>query len=127
MISPSDLYLTRDNNNSNSLRIEFDGHPNDIIIIDKFFEEGYQIESIQFADGTIITDLSNRLKQIIDNKDISISGNNTLISALLEGENHCSIVGNDSNNYFRGNYGDNSYTGGLGNDTIRDEFKTNER
>ena len=126
-ISPSDLYLTRDNNNSNSLCIEFDGHPNDIIIIDKFFEEGYQIESIQFADGTIITDLSNRLKQIIDNKDISISGNNTLISALLEGENHCSIVGNDSNNYFRGNYGDNSYTGGLGNDTIRDEFKTNER
>ncbi len=126
-ISPSDLYLTRDNNNSNSLRIEFDGHPNDIIIIDKFFEEGYQIESIQFADGTIITDLSNRLKQIIDNKDISISGNNTLISALLEGENHCSIVGNDSNNYFRGNYGDNSYTGGLGNDIIRDEFKTNER
>ncbi|RAI15392.1 MAG: hypothetical protein DKM22_04595 [Candidatus Melainabacteria bacterium] len=126
-ISPSDLYLTRDNNNSNSLCIEFDGHPNDIIIIDKFFEEGYQIESIQFADGTIITDLSNRLKQIIDNKDISISGNNTLISALLEGEDHCSIVGNDSNNYFRGNYGDNSYTGGLGNDTIRDEFKTNER
>lgn len=111
--------------NGNNLRIYFRNRNNNFIQIEDYFvDDNHKIENIEFADGTVITDLSNYITGYAKEDDITLSGNNK--SAILLGKDDLSVIGSSNDDYIRGNSGDNTYTGGAGDDTIEDRAGGND-
>lgn len=102
--------------NQNNLEIIFDGQEGSILVQDFFANTDNKIENFEFADGTVITDLTSHIKEITSDGNITMSSGAT--SATLTGENNSSVVGNALDNTIVGNSGNNTITGGLGNDYI---------
>lgn len=111
--------------NGNNLRIYFRNRNNNFIQIEDYFvDDEHKIEKCEFADGTVITDLSNYITGYAKEDDITLSGNNK--SAILLGKDDLSVIGSSNDDYIRGNSGDNTYTGGAGDDTIEDRTGGND-
>ena len=111
--------------NGNNLRIYFKNKLGKFIQIEDYFvDDNHKIENIEFADGTVITDLSNYITGYAKEDDITLSGNNK--SAILLGKDDLSVIGSSNDDYIRGNSGDNTYTGGAGDDTIEDRAGGND-
>ncbi len=102
--------------NQNNLEIIFDGQEGSILVQDFFANTDNKIENFEFADGTVITDLTSHIKEITSDGNITMSSG--AASATLTGENNSSVVGNALDNTIVGNSGNNTITGGLGNDYI---------
>ena len=111
--------------NGNNLRIYFKNKLGKFIQIEDYFvDDEHKIEKCEFADGTVITDLSNYITGYAKEDDITLSGNNK--SAILLGKDDLSVIGSSNDDYIRGNSGDNTYTGGAGDDTIEDRAGGND-
>lgn len=111
--------------NGNNLRIYFRNRNNNFIQIEDYFvDDEHKLEKCEFADGTVITDLSNYITGYAKEDDITLSGNNK--SAILLGKDDLSVIGSSNDDYIRGNSGDNTYTGGAGDDTIEDRAGGND-
>lgn len=102
--------------NQNNLEIIFDGQEGSILVQDFFANTDNKIENFEFADGTVITDLTSHIKEITSDGNITMSSG--AANATLTGENNSSVVGNALDNTIVGNSGNNTITGGLGNDYI---------
>lgn len=102
--------------NQNNLEIIFDGQEGSILVQDFFANTDNKIENFEFADGTVITDLTSHIKEITSDENITMSSG--AANATLTGENNSSVVGNALDNTIVGNSGNNTITGGLGNDYI---------
>lgn len=102
--------------NQNNLEIIFDGQEGSILVQDFFANTDNKIENFEFADGTVITDLTLHIKEITSDGNITMSSG--AANATLTGENNSSVVGNALDNTIVGNSGNNTITGGLGNDYI---------
>ena len=111
--------------NGNNLRIYFKNKLGKFIQIEDYFvDDEHKIEKCEFADGTVITELSNYITGYAKEDDITLSGNNK--SAILLGKDDLSVIGSSNDDYIRGNSGDNTYTGGAGDDTIEDRTGGND-
>ena len=111
--------------NGNNLRIYFKNKLGKFIQIEDYFvDDEHKLEKCEFADGTVITDLSNYITGYAKEDDITLSGNNK--SAILLGKDDLSVIGSSNDDYIRGNSGDNTYTGGAGDDTIEDRAGGND-
>ena len=78
------------------------------ILINKYFETGYNIEKMEFADGTVIDLTQTELELVSDTIDTDITG--TMYDDVL--------TGNIKNNNITAGNGDDIITGGAGDDTI---------
>lgn len=84
-----------------------------------------KIERFEFADGTVITDITELVKVLGSEDDLTLPDN--FEQAHLRGENNTTAVGNDLDNWLGGNNGDNTFAGGKGNDNFWDDKSTSER
>lgn len=91
-------------------------------LIDNYFDESndYKIETVKFADGTIITDFSDKLHGLIsETENVVLTGNQ--IEGGVWGEANLNVTGNNLDNHINGNSGNNVMIGGQGNDSFWDE------
>ena len=112
--------------NGNNLRIYFRNRNNNFIQIEDYFvDDNHKIENIEFADGTVISNLSDYLAGYYsDNSNIQLSG--TEKNAILEGGQNLSVIGSANADYIIGNAGNNTYNAGAGDDTIEDRAGGND-
>ena len=93
--------------------------------IESFFTNpDNKIEKFEFADGTIITDITNHISVIASDNNIVLSESEQ--EAHLWGEGNTSATGNDLDNWFGGNSGNNTFEGKGGNDYFYDEQGGND-
>ncbi len=128
-ITTENIHFLR-NLETNELEIWFDldYDNNDRLTIENFFgSETNKIEYFEFADGSIIDNIEEYIRAwgSKHNEDLEIPEN--IQEAHLRGEGHITAIGNDNDNWIGGNFGDNSFIGGKGNDYYWDDCKTNER
>ena len=110
---------------SADLNIWFMGIDNQGLTIKDFFSDpAAKIENFELADGTVITDITNYIKAIGTDENISLPSG--VDQANTWGENDISISGNDNDNWLGGNAGNNTITGGKGDDYLYDDQSTNE-
>ena len=112
--------------NGNNLRIYFRNRNNNFIQIEDYFvDDNHKIENIEFADGTVISNLSDYLAGYYsDNSNIQLSG--TEKNAILEGGQNLSVIGSANADYIIGNAGNNTYNAGAGDDLIQDRAGGND-
>ena len=116
------------NLSSNNLEIWFDiEDSNSGITIENYFgNDENKIERFEFADGTVITDITDLVK-LFGSEDDDITLPENIEEAHLRGQEDISAVGNDLDNWMGGNSGDNTFTGGKGNDDFWDDQNSSER
>ena len=95
-----------------------------LTIKDFFSDPNAKIEKFELSDGTIITDISNYITAIGSEENITLPSG--VLQAHLQGEADTTATGNNLDNWIGGNAGDNTITGGLGNDYLFDDQSTNE-
>ena len=78
------------------------------ILINRYFEDGYNIEKMEFADGSVIDLTQTKFELVSDTIDTDITG--TMYDDVL--------TGNIKNNNITAGNGDDLITGGAGDDTI---------
>lgn len=112
--------------NGNNLRIYFKNKNNKFIQIEDYFlDDDHKIERCEFANGTVITNLSDYISGYYsENEDITLSGTN-INAVLLDGED-LSVIGSNNDEYIIGNAGNNTYNAGAGNDRIEDRAGGND-
>ena len=121
-ISPEDVVFVRFNSD---LHVTFKDIPqNGIVIKDFFSDTTKRIEKFEFSDGTVITDISNKISTIISEDNIVLP--NGIKDAVLEGVLDTTVTGNSLDNNIKGNSGNNTYSAGEGNDQIQDEDGGND-
>ncbi|MGN0005259.1 MAG: calcium-binding protein [Candidatus Gastranaerophilaceae bacterium] len=104
---------------NDDLRIYFPNENNAFIQIQGYFaDNNKKIENFEFADGTVISDLTNSLNGILSDSNITLSANHN--AAYLDGVSNASVIGSANDDMIFGNSGNNSYSAGLGNDSIED-------
>jgi len=116
-----DLENTKFVRNDNNLRIYFQNNGNGFIQIEDYFgSDERKIERFEFADGNVITDVTNDLiKGAASYGNITLNENDEV--AYLLGDSDSYVIGNDAeNNFINGNSGNNTYNGRKGHDHIED-------
>ncbi len=97
------------------------------ICISKYFKnDARKIENIEFADGTIITDVTPYLSSIYVKEDYTLDENSSIKSVNIIGKKDVEVVGNSADNHFAGNSGNNTIEGKGGNDSFWDEQGGND-
>lgn len=107
------------NRNGNGLEIWFDGVEGNLVIENCLENSDYGIERFEFADGTVITDISQYLNCIASEGNVVLPDGYK--EAHLWGNGNTSATGNDDNNQLNGNSGNNTFQGGKGNDNHWDD------
>ncbi|MGN0005258.1 MAG: calcium-binding protein [Candidatus Gastranaerophilaceae bacterium] len=115
-ISIEDLEFMQAGNNLNMWFKERDGG---IIIENYFSNPENKIERFEFADGTVITDISNYIVSIGSEENIVLPDG--ILQAHLWGTGDISATGNSLDNWFGGNSGNNTFEGKGGNDYFWDD------
>ena len=105
--------------NGNNLELSFNNHDGNIVIEDFFTNDNCKIERFEFADGSVITDVSEFVIAMGSDNDIVLPDN--FIEAHMWGENNINATGNDHDNWFGGNSGNNIVEGKKGNDNYWDD------
>lgn len=125
-ITPQNIVMLR-NLSNNNLEIWFniEGENCGITIENYFGDDENKIERFEFADGTVITDITQYIKVYGSDEDITLP--ETIKEAHLRGEGNTSAIGNDLDNWLGGNSGDNTFYGGKGDDTFWDDQDSSER
>ncbi len=87
------------------------------VTIENYFgDDDSKIENFVFADGSTITDLSDKIWAWASNGDVTLADG--IVEAHLRGEDNTTATGNDLDNWMCGNSGNNTFIGGRGNDFI---------
>ena len=121
-ISANDVYMIKDFTND-CLYIKFNNNNNDqITILNYFSNQNNKIETLEFYDETTITNLDNNIRAYIVTNNVTLPSG--VSEAYLVGEGYINATGNTLNNTIIGNIGDNSITGGQGNDSLNDWCKS---
>lgn len=113
----------RFNHRDNDLQICIDiGENGGNIHIENYFRSDIRkIEKVEFADGTIITDVTPYISGITIDSDYTIEEESNIRELYIRGNDNVSVVGNSNDNHFEGNHGNNTYQGNGGNDGVYDE------
>ena len=105
----------RFNQEPNNLSIWFDGIENSGITIENFFSNpDNKIENFEFADGTVISDISSRIYAVVTEESHTLAEG--IHDLVLRGNANINGTGNNSDNYIEGNSGNNILSGAGGND-----------
>ncbi|MBQ9246456.1 hypothetical protein IJ182_09340 [bacterium] len=114
-----DIYNTRFIRKNDDLALYFPNQSNVCIqISDYFTDNDHKIERFEFADETVITDVTNYITGTVETSDVQMQNNYTYV--YLEGNSDVTVTGNNLNNEIYGNSGDNTYIAGIGDDRIED-------
>ena len=113
----------RFNHRDNDLQICIDiGENGGNIHIENYFRSDIRkIEKVEFADGTVITDVTPYISGITIDSDYTIEEESSIRELYIRGNDNVSVVGNSNDNHFEGNHGNNTYQGNGGNDGVYDE------
>ncbi|MEC1641053.1 calcium-binding protein, partial [Schinkia azotoformans] len=128
-VAPSDIIVKR---NGNHLELRIGGTPDKLIVQNYFSHDNYQVEKIEFADGTVwdvasikaaVTEATEENDEIrgydeTNDKLYGLGGNDTLYG--VNGDDHLDGGAGDDKLY-RGN-GADILLGGTGNDTLYGEY-----
>ncbi len=109
-------YMKDDNNN---VHIRISDNNGEIMILNQLSDDNCQIENIELADGTVITDINSKINQIgTEFNNIVLPDGYT--EAHLWGEQNLNATGNNQDNHMSGNTGNNILNGKGGDDNIYD-------
>ncbi|MBR3666541.1 MAG: hypothetical protein IKN66_05215 [Ruminococcus sp.] len=109
-IRPSDVTVTRDGKDM-VLLVGPDG--DSVRIVNQYYDSWYQVESVEFADGTILT------KEDLFNTSLVINGEGVIKDEDSGyGTRNNILIGSDGEDTIYGYGGDDTLTGGAGNDTL---------
>ncbi len=128
-ISVENIHFLKDLQDNNlEIWFDLDYDNNDHLTIENFFgNDNNKIEYFEFADGSVIDDVEEYIRAWGSRHDEDLEIPENIQEAHLRGEGHSTATGNDNNNWLGGNFGDNSFVGGKGDDYHWDDCKTNER
>ena len=114
-INLEDIKLMKDSNNL--YMFISSGENSSVLTVENYFSgRAIAIEGFEFANGTVINDLTSSISGIASENDIILSGSTT--DAYLLGSADVNVSGNNSGNVIVGNSGNNNLSGGNGNDII---------
>ena len=123
-----DIYSdnTRFERVENNLLISFYDFEGSIEIENYFLNDNYKIESFEFCDGTILTDISDRLTGIPAFENYTIAEDSNIEIVRMAGDGNITVIGNSQDNNIEGNIGDNTFEGKGGNDSLIDVMGGND-
>ena len=123
-----DIYSdnTRFERVENNLLISFYDFDGSIEIENYFLNDNYKIENFEFYDGTILTDISDRLTGIPAFESYTIAEDSNIEIVRMAGDGNITVIGNSQDNNIEGNIGDNTFEGKGGNDSLIDVMGGND-
>ena len=123
-----DIYSdnTRFERVENNLLISFYDFEGSIEIENYFLNDNYKIENFEFYDGTILTDISDRLTGIPAFENYTIAEDSNIEIVRMAGDGNITVIGNSQDNNIEGNIGDNTFEGKGGNDSLIDVMGGND-
>lgn len=83
------------------------------------------INKFVFADGTELTDITDKLNSAVSFSDCEMNENLTKMTLL--GYESVTVKGNNLDNEIYGNHGNTTFNAGLGNDTLQSLYYTDDK